>query len=501
MKLTKKVRFLHLFFLATIMYDPEGPLAKQLTPLLVNELTSKYGIPDDAQDVAEYINVLIGNNRSAADICSEVKEVVNIPIDEAFVGAVFAEIGRLEGINQAQAQEQISQPVAAPQVQQTQPMQQQQVEPAQLPAQAPPLFPVQLNPFTQAQFTLAHAFAAQAFQPQGTFETQPQEDKEMHVDFQKLGPEFRKTLPAGPRGKKAGGVGKDFTAKTKKSFGIANAANLERALDLSAGAQSIPSNFVARAPKGRCRDFPHCKLGRDCKFSHPTKKCNAYPNCRNAPGTCDYLHPSEDGELMEELDKTRKEYLERRSRVDRPATRFQQPQVMSCKYGVLCSKELCPFGHPTPANTDAKIFIQNWCRENKSCTNTECKYAHSSPNYQAPARAPVQAVSTRPNYNSKPAPTSLEQCKFGWSCTNKLCARRHATSYTPCRFGAECTRLDCSYNHPIDEDCRFGDSCKNNPCYFRHPDGREKAQFSGATTSARSFAVPEDQIMEQAVQE
>ncbi|KAM9930278.1 hypothetical protein OXX59_000571, partial [Metschnikowia pulcherrima] len=87
-------------------YDPQGPVAKQLTPLLVNELTSTFNIPDDAQDTADYINMLIGQNRTAGEICAEVKEVVSIPIDETFMGRVFQEIGRLQSLQQQQAQTQ-----------------------------------------------------------------------------------------------------------------------------------------------------------------------------------------------------------------------------------------------------------------------------------------------------------------------------------------------------------------------------------------------------------
>lgn len=471
-----------------MVYDPEGPVAKQLTPLLVNELTSTYGIPDDAQDVAEYINVLIGNNRSAADICTEVKDVVNIPIDEAFVGRVFAEISRLSE-QQQQPEQQPVQPVQQPQ----QPQQMEQVEQANPFSTFPPAFTAFPTPFEQPKFPTGPA-------EQPKFPTGPLaqfKDSSMHVDFQKLGNELRRTAkPA--RGK--AGVSKDYVSngKQKKSFGMQNAANLQKALALSLDLATNIQPFVPRQPKGRCKDFPYCK-NRECPFSHPTKKCFAYPNCPNPPGTCDYLHPSEDGDLMAELDKTKQQFLDRKN------LKFA-PQVTLCKYGILCSKELCPFGHPTPANKDAKVIIQKWCRENKNCENPACEYAHSSPNYQAPppvapTRPPPKYQSGYNKYAAPKVPTTLEQCKFGWNCTNQLCPKRHATSQVACRAGYNCTRMDCTFNHQIDEDCRFGLECKNKPCYFRHPDGRERALFAGSdNTSGRSFAVPDDQVMEQAVQ-
>lgn len=498
------------------MYDPEGAVAKQLTPLLVNELTSKYGIPDDAQDVAEYINVLIGNNRSAADICSEVKEVVNIPIDEGFVTAVFSEISRLEGSAAQEQPPQISQ--NPPQISQNLPQQPPQEQPQ---FQQPPQQPAQFQQPPQEQVAQFQQPLQEQFQqPQQNFQTfqppanvsafpvqsafpdafPPQthfEDKEMHVDFQKSGPEMRRTLPTGPKGRRAGGVGKDYSAKgaQKKSYGMQNAANLEKALSLSSNAQSVNVPFV-RKPKGRCTDFPYCK-NRECALAHPTKKCFAYPSCPNPPGTCDYLHPSEDTVLMAELEKTKKQFLERQQERYAP-----QPQVTLCTYGILCSKELCPFGHPTPANKDAKVINARWCRANKKCENPDCEYAHSSPNYQAPA-APVHPSATGGfnKYATKHKATTLEQCKFALYCTNYQCPKRHATSHAACRAGESCTRMDCYFNHLIDEDCRFADGCRNNPCFFRHPDGREKAHFGGESTNTRAFAVPDDQIMEQAVQE
>lgn len=540
-------------------YDPEGPVAKQLLPLLVVELTNTYGIPDDAQDVAEYINVLIGNNRSATDICAEVKEVVNIPIDEAFVGRVFAEISRMEAAAQleaaqpaqpvpAQPEQQATQlvswadmPAEQPQQQQQQqqqnafqPEQQQQnafqPEQQQLNAFQSQQFaqPEQFNPslaFSQPPFNLAFNQTPLYDQAPSSAFNQTQtlafplafpaansfESKDVHVDFQKVGNEVRRAPPQGPKGARGkSGISKDFNSNSrtqKKSFGMKNAANLEKALALSSNAQTVNmAPFVPRAPKGRCKDFPYCK-NRECQFLHPTKKCFAYPNCPNPPGTCDYLHPSEDGDLMQELEKTKKQFM------DRKKERLMVPQVTLCKYGILCSKELCPFGHPTPANRDAKVIIPKWCRENKNCQNPSCEYAHSSPNYQAPEPAPAPQKFAKipgggPSKFGKPGSkfnkrtaTTLEQCKFGMNCTNQLCPKRHPTSTVPCRSGYNCTRLDCTFNHPIDEDCRFGNDCKNKSCFYRHPDGRERALFSGDRTMDRSFAVPEDQMMELVVQQ
>lgn len=468
---------------SAMSYDPEGPIAQQLMPLLVNELTSTYNIPADAQDTAEYMNILIGQRRSAEEIVQQVKEVIDIPIDDQFVGRVMAEINRLQQLQnsaqpstqeqnsvyqQPETQQQPQQPEQPQPPQHPEQHQQPQTQPfefstvleqQQHPVQATPVsnpFPpaatvnpfgpaAAVNPFPPAQIDTSTARTDSKF-PKGPL-------KGSNKAVLRGGNENRKNQRNGKGVGKAGN--KDFVSgKTRvgsKSFGLQNAANLERAL-------SLASSGSVNVPKG-------AKGG---------------------------------SELMEWVARSKPSFV-------------QQPQVTLCRFGILCSKELCPFGHPTPANKDAKVIRTRWCRQNKNCTNPECEYAHSSPNYQAPPREPKPPV--QPVYNPSTSyntprgvvPTSLEQCKFGLYCTNQMCTKRHALSQVPCKNGLECTRLDCSFNHPLKEDCKFGNECKSKVCYYRHPDGREKNFFNGTgggnNNNSRLFAVPEDQVMEQVTQE
>lgn len=509
-------------------YDPKGPVAKILEPLLANELASTYGITEDAQDTAEYINDRIGQGKSASEICADVKDVVNIPIDEAFIGRVFVEIARLQQIH-ASGQP-LDQPIQQPQqpTQQLQEQQQQQQQPQQQQqtfdtqpfaistpaapnssdmsggaAAAPnPFFPNGTPVFAQSQpQAQANDLAPKAF-PSGP----AKQNQKGKVDFHKMGMESRKSM--GPKGKASrGGVGKDYDSKNGKNQGrkAVTAANLQRTLNLASDEAVNFQPFSQRAPKGRCPDFPKC-FNKECPLAHPQKKCLHYPKCKNPPGTCDYLHPSEDQELMQEINKNKSKFQRRAATI-----------VELCKFGVLCSKELCPFGHPTPANKHAKVMVQNWCRMNKNCNDENCEFAHSSPNYQAPAPTPVPAPApvaapaafggAKNSFNNMPArrTTSLEQCKFGKMCTSALCPKRHNTSLTPCRSGYNCTRLTCTFAHPIMEDCRFGLECTNKTCYYKHPDNREAQHFNAGAvdngTANRTFSVPEDQVMEQAVQQ
>lgn len=474
-----------------MLYDPEGPVAKQLTPLLVREISTRYNIEDDAEDVSEFINVLIGNGKTAQEICSEVKELVDIPIDEGFVNLIFEEIKKIMQQQQgapAQPQAQIpSNPTPTP-------------TPAQVQAPAPaPVADVEeAMPMEQSQdSSLTDNYQRQAFN-----------SGELSVAFSNVPPH----IPSKPRGQPndnrfnkfnnnqrgRGGINKSFNNRNgpngsfKKSYGLQNSENFQKAMAMNTDNVQIKP-FTPRAPKGRCPAFPYCE-NRDCQLSHPTKNCFAYPNCPNPPGTCNYLHPDQDQELIGKLEKSQQEYKEKR-RQQRQFTKPFEPigSIGLCKFGMLCSKEICPFGHPTPANKEARVLQLEWCVNGKNCVDVQCKKAHPSPNYQAPAPEP----------RAKPE-RSLEQCKFGANCTKFNCPRRHATSIVPCREGANCQRMDCFFSHPIDEDCRFGDKCTNKNCMFKHPTARQLPSNSWtrdeATTHERTFAVPENHVMEHIVQ-
>ncbi|KAK8439397.1 mRNA-binding protein nab2 [Candidozyma auris] len=377
------------------MFDIKGPVAQELLPLLVNEITNKFNIPDDAKDVAEFIIMLIGNGRPANEIVAETKEIVNIPIDEGFIGTVFAEIGRLETIRAQNAAQ--SAPAAA-------------VAPAPAPAQ-----------------------------------------ESMDTEEPKI--------PKGP----ARSVKFQKGSETRNKFGTISKT---RTAPRGAGITKGSKDFVAKHQSGR----PQA----------PVKGLRG-------------KHDEKEKKLLEQIQQHMPDLLAKAQ-----AARASQPTVELCKFGAICSKELCPFGHPTPCNKDAKVTNPRWCRFNKECNNERCNFAHSSPNYKAPPAVKQQQFNRQP--------TTLEQCKFNQACTNKACHRRHATSLTACQRGNDCKLPFCTFSHIINEECRHKNDCTNKVCYFKHPDGRENTFLKentgnpSAATDERSFAVPDDQVMEQAVQ-
>lgn len=284
--------------------------------------------------------------------------------------------------------------------------------------------------------------------------------------------------PSGPRN----GVTKTYgNGYVRSSFALKNADNLQKAMELS----GLPIGARLNK-KGRCHKFPHCPFQKDCKYAHPTRPCFQFPNCPNPPGTCNFLHPGEDDALIAELEKTKNDFLQQRQQNQMIKS---QTGISLCKFGNMCTNLQCPFGHPTPANEDAKVIQLEWCPQNLKCKDSECQKAHSS-------LSKIKEV--KPQHEK-----SLEACKFGMNCTNRYCKFRHARSAVICRDGENCTRIDCLFSHPINENCRFDTSCKNSNCLFKHPNGKSEAappatSMKWTKTDERVFAVPEDQVLEQA---
>lgn len=469
----------------SVQFNPESPVGEQLKKNLVNELARKYNINEDAEDIADYISVLIANGNSPPEIVKEVNDISDSPIDVDFISSVFVEIERLtREYEQLQNQQQNQQ--AAPEATHIAP------EPAQQPVQQPAQLPVEQhhqpeNPQHPVQTTQPQV-------PQFVFDPSKIQDPSLKFsqeaqDLQfPTGPRSGAKIPTGPRAhdrfaKGRGGISKgpNRLDKTKKPYAMKNAENMEKMLGMANNTNVL---FVQKTSKGRCAEFPYCN-NKECEFAHPTKNCFAYPNCTNPPGTCNYLHPDQDQELIAKLQKSKQDFHEKKK------NEYLVTQG-SCKFAAGCTKDTCPFAHPTPANPQAKINTLDWCPAGKVCADPQCVKAHPPP------------ASAKPVVQANLAEIALEQCKFGPACTNYKCPRRHATSLVPCRAGATCKRLDCTFAHPLAEVCRFGEKCQNKNCMYQHPAGREiqsNTWSKGEATNSRTFAVPDDQIMEQAVQE
>ncbi|CDK26978.1 unnamed protein product [Kuraishia capsulata CBS 1993] len=442
--------------MSTINIDAESEVGQRVKAS-ISDMLKAINFSDDIEYVAEFIVVLISNGRTPEEITQELSALFGDAITLGFVNDVFAGIRSLQG-----------------------------EQPKETPAFTAP-------------------FTSQEQHEDTTMQEDSQPAARQEVRFDQT-PDIV-GLPSQPRvyaSRSNAGVAKaglKTRGSSRGGFALKSGANFERAVGLSVDSNMGDNTNLGfgQQKRSRCQAFPHCP-NRVCPNIHPTRICFAFPNCPNPPGTCGYLHPGEDDQLVQEWEQVKQ--ARQQQQQDRPP-KFSKAKIIEevkratqgislCKFASVCQKELCPFGHPTPANKTAKVLTFEWCPANKECSDPACTKAHPSPNYQ-----PVEE--TRPQ---KFAP-SLESCRFGSHCTNYNCTRRHATSPVLCRDGSECTRLDCYFTHPLEEECRFGINCKNAKCAFKHPEGRvlpapKPSVWVKDGTSDRAFAVPEDQVMEHA---
>ncbi|KAK6201331.1 uncharacterized protein RJT21DRAFT_120384 [Scheffersomyces amazonensis] len=443
-------------------FDLDDPIGREVRRSIEVEIGKRFpNNTGEAADLAEYICVLVASNTDVPTIIKELRDITEINIEADFILELLQYINIL-----------VANGVPP------------QVAPTTVPAAAAAA--AAAVPVTNKQ--QIPEFPNTAFLETSTERTKPTNPR----DFRR--PTSDRTQTRGIGGATArnnlkgginkGGIGKtgnDRTNSHRKGPTDQTQKKFEKAL--SSNNQNVNIHNI---PKGRCPDFPYCK-NKECPKSHPTKNCFLYPNCPNAPGTCNYLHPDQDQELIQKLEVSKQEF-EKKKQFD-----FQLKAAL-CKYGLECGKDTCPFVHPTPANKDAKIDTLSWCEAGKNCLNKNCTMAHPPPSSAAIKSAPSAKE------------LALEQCKFGTACKKPKCPRRHATSSVPCREGGDCRRLDCTFAHPFNEDCRFGAACSNKYCLYKHPAERvvkpntwiKDDEHTDTTmtvgTSSRAFAVADDQV-------
>ncbi|KAK7057549.1 hypothetical protein R3P38DRAFT_2841681 [Favolaschia claudopus] len=165
--------------------------------------------------------------------------------------------------------------------------------------------------------------------------------------------------------------------------------------------------------------------------------------------------------------------------------RPQSPTL--CKYGLKCTNAHCRYSHPSPVATpESGVVLSNEaCEKGKDCADKDCIKAHVSPAVLNP-----QAASQPPPQPHPPAPTHHHTPNAG----------------VPCRFGAACTRSGCTFTHPpshpsnaaannnarFAQPCHFGAGCTRADCHFQHPEGRvlPTTFHRGLSTTAPLVNVP-----------
>ncbi|KAF7315156.1 hypothetical protein MIND_00030000 [Mycena indigotica] len=163
--------------------------------------------------------------------------------------------------------------------------------------------------------------------------------------------------------------------------------------------------------------------------------------------------------------------------------RPQSPTL--CKFGVKCSNAHCRWSHPSPvATAETGVVLSNEaCENGKDCKDKDCVKAHVSPavlNPQAASQPPPAAHHAPPPHVTHPPPSGV-----------------------PCRFGAACTRTGCTFTHPPNhpsnasnphfaQPCHFGAACTRANCLFKHPEGRvlPNSFHRGLSAAAPLVSVP-----------
>ncbi|SPO29728.1 related to NAB2 - nuclear polyadenylated RNA-binding protein required for nuclear mRNA export [Ustilago trichophora] len=175
-----------------------------------------------------------------------------------------------------------------------------------------------------------------------------------------------------------------------------------------------------------------------------------------------------------------------------------------CRWNVGCTNPMCPYSHASPANAgpggdpNALVLSQQNCRFGARCTNKDCTRSHVSPavaKIQARSAAPVSFTPSASTSTSAILPASASAAAPAAAATLSMdTALPNQTGSRPCRFGAACTRADCFFSHPpsrtlttstsSNTPCRFGLGCTRPNCFFSHPPGQRASATTTATTTA-----------------
>ncbi|EJD40392.1 hypothetical protein AURDEDRAFT_115882 [Auricularia subglabra TFB-10046 SS5] len=133
-----------------------------------------------------------------------------------------------------------------------------------------------------------------------------------------------------------------------------------------------------------------------------------------------------------------------------PPERPQSPSI--CKFGVKCTNAGCRYSHPSPVATaeSGVVLSAEACEAGKDCKDKDCIKSHTSPAVANPSTAFVHKPAGRPAAPTAAPSPSRVPCKFGAACTRAGCMFQHPNpnAAKPCRFGSGCTRADCAFQHP-----------------------------------------------------
>lgn len=401
----------------------DSPLAKQLEQSVKSYITP-FGLDEDLDFVAQYIVMMVCNNKSGNEITTELSGLFGDKFTNNFTEWVFQESGRLD----------------------------QQ-------ANAPTELQVQESDDMDVE---------QGSEDRGN----DNNNYQGHNRNSGFGGYLDRGQRRNIRNQRGGGISKPGMGGGRR-LGV---HTVNKILQDTAEADFVKSNSDGQFTriKQRCKNWPNCSYP-NCRYIHPTKPCHKFPNCPNQKGTCLFIHYGEDNippppnTIFPAQAPFGMIPPPPQQQMFVPQTMMmppmQGPPVQICKYSDKCMNSACPFAHPTPCTPRARVTRMEWCAAKEQCKDENCELMHPSGSL---VRAP------------EPIPTRvLETCKFLDACENPKCRYRHPRSHVICRDGLKCERLDCLFTHPYSENCRFGTQCFNQSCLYQHPPGRDEKLKQG----------------------
>ncbi|EST09404.2 hypothetical protein PSEUBRA_001002 [Kalmanozyma brasiliensis GHG001] len=173
-----------------------------------------------------------------------------------------------------------------------------------------------------------------------------------------------------------------------------------------------------------------------------------------------------------------------------------------CRWNLGCTNPMCPYSHASPSaagpngDPNALVLSQQNCRYGAGCTNKDCTRSHVSPAVARIRPRAAAPVSFAPAV--APAPVARQTLSMDTALPSQSTSR-------PCRFGAACTRGDCFFSHPPSRSgpssgvasstpCRFGLGCTRADCYFSHPPGQRAIAQGGTVNRLAVFAQSDEQM-------
>ncbi|CAG8497056.1 9978_t:CDS:2 [Scutellospora calospora] len=296
----------------------------------------------------------------------------------------------------------------------------------------------------------------------------------------------------------------------------------------NSNASSIPaqsnSNITLTSKVSRCRHWPNCDLGAQCKFHHPTEICPMVPNCPNSPRTCLYIHPaSQDFNTYEQRGLYRQNSFVNGTNgqaafgsrsIDSSSFGFgpigQDPMnnfIVGQSAGGFNGMGQGVFGNNSNGQNNGSfvtgLYGQNSLKQSTSHNvasvqalniqgqrdaGQKLKSDAGSVNSTTSITATVNtSTSTTTNNIPTGIPSSQDMditssqaiavlCKYGEHCANPNCMYAHSSPAAvgtgtiptslldvPCKFGAKCVNPKCHYSHPSPANLIAQEPCKFYP--------------------------------------